>query len=787
MEKFGVNFGGGSSKKELLDTIEIQKKQLFQYQTRLRDVVRAYKSLLKEKEALEASLKVLSVSQEADKSLHNTGPVSAASVGCSSDLGDEQSSTHSEDSVGTVNSVDTTASLTNSTKGELNDEDKGLVELVAAGTASPKSEEANGSESGISVGSGEQQSNDVDKKMQLRSQLATLTNALATVTQEKSRMEASYLTDKKKMRQELEDLTQRFEEENSKYETEIKKVQEQLAEAKARIITQQHERSHEQNDHASMLRELQKLLQEERALRQDVELKLEDTRDILTSKSHAADRVDDCETQMKHLSREVDEVKSALRLAEEEKRRPDPRVQELQEEMTEAKAHYQAQLQLEIRKAAQAQEQLHQFSQMEEERVANLETRVSELSELLGTYDKSKQKDQMTIHKLKDRIIQLDMENKTLAIAGSNRVPSDITVDESNLDVNILRDKMEKLKRLLVLAIRKSQEPLDIGKLCEVDLSGTPETSDGEKASIFYYQQELKQLKEEFERYKVRAQVVLKNKNAKDGSTTKELESMHEQLAELKEKYITLRLACDEMETNHKCDTETKKLEIAQLQAAHKKELEKIEGQCHERVIKLEEEMHKHRDRALAVLAEKDRETETLRSGSSGLSSDRNYVENKGWSDGEGSRNENHFQEDFCQDILKQTAKFSGPNEPTFLHYAEQLARKELEVTTLRKQKHQVETLVHALEDSLLMEKERHKDDVEVLQDEIQKHLRDKKREGANLEYVKNVIYRFLTLQDALGRQQTLTAILTVLHFSPQEKHNVKKQQSSSWWSSGKR
>ncbi|XP_072418834.1 GRIP and coiled-coil domain-containing protein 1 [Chiloscyllium punctatum] len=777
MEKFGVNFGG-PSKKELLDTIEAQKKQLFQYQTRLRDVVRAYKSLLKEKEALEASLKVLSVSQEVDKSLQNLGP------GTACEPGDDQSSVHSEDSVGTMNSMDAAAS----TKGELNEEDKGSVEHVAGGNFSPKSEEANGSESGISVGSGEQQSHsDMDKIMQLKSQLATLTNSLATVTQEKSRMEASYLTDKKKMRQELETLTQRFEEENANYEVEINKVQEQLAEAKARIITQQHERSREQSDHASMLQELQMLLQEERALRQDVELKLEDTRDMLTTKSHAADRVDDCESQMKHLSREVDEVKCALRLAEEEKTRPDPRVKELEEEISETKARYQAQLQLEIKKAAQAQEQLHHLSQVEEERVANLESRVSELSDLLGTYDKNKQKDKMTIYKLKERIIQLDMENKTLAIAASNRAPSDLTIDESNLDINILRDKMEKLKRLLVLAIQKSQEPLDVEKLCEVNMAEIPETSDGEKASAFYYQQELKQLKEEFERYKMRAQVVLKNKNAKDGSTTKELESLREQLAELKEKYITQRLAFDEMETKHKAEIEAKNLDISQLQATHKKEIEKLESQCHERVIKLEEEMHKHRDRALAVLAEKDRDTETLRSGFSGLPNHRTYIESRFWSDGEGPENTDHLQEDFCQDILKQTANISGSNETTFLHYAEQLARKELEVTTLRKQKHQMEAMVHELKDSLLLEKERHKEVEEVLQDEIQKHLRDKKREGANLEYVKNVTYRFLTMPDTLGRQQTLTAILTVLHFSPQEKQNVMKQQASSWWGSGKR
>ncbi|XP_009869888.1 PREDICTED: GRIP and coiled-coil domain-containing protein 1-like, partial [Apaloderma vittatum] len=161
MEKFGMNFGGGPSKKDLLETIESQKKQLLQYQVRLKDVVRAYKSLLKEKEALEASLKVLSVSHEADR-----------------------------------------------------------------------------------------------RVLQLKTQLATLTSALSTVTQEKSRMEASYQADKKKMKQDLDDAIKKAEEDTEKLETELKCVQEQLAETKARLITQQHDRAQEQSDHAVMLREL---------------------------------------------------------------------------------------------------------------------------------------------------------------------------------------------------------------------------------------------------------------------------------------------------------------------------------------------------------------------------------------------------------------------------------------------------------------------------------------------------------------------------------------------------
>ena len=47
------------SRRELLDTIAEQKDQISRYEARLRDVVRAYKGLVKEKEALETSIKIL--------------------------------------------------------------------------------------------------------------------------------------------------------------------------------------------------------------------------------------------------------------------------------------------------------------------------------------------------------------------------------------------------------------------------------------------------------------------------------------------------------------------------------------------------------------------------------------------------------------------------------------------------------------------------------------------------------------------------------------------------------
>lgn len=336
-----MNFGSGPSKKELLETIESQKKQLLQYQARLKDVVRAYKSLLKEKEALEASVKVLSVSHEADLGLAG-GPAPALLL---PDAVDDRCSTHSEDSTGTATSLETTASLT-SIKGEFGAEE-------ARGPAPPKSEEASGSESGVSSSSGDGPPGpaDGDKRLQqLKTQLATLTSSLATVTQEKSRMEASYLADKKKMKQDLEDAGRKAEEERGRLEGELKGLQEQIAETKARLITQQHDRAQEQSDHALMLRELQKLLQEERTQRQDLELRLEETREALADRTYAADQMQGFELQTKQLNQEVEELKGELQALRDKKNQPDPRLQELQEEAMCLKSHFQAQLQQEMRK-----------------------------------------------------------------------------------------------------------------------------------------------------------------------------------------------------------------------------------------------------------------------------------------------------------------------------------------------------------------------------------------------------------------------------------------------------
>lgn len=324
----------------MLECIEDQKKQLTQYQTRFKDIVQAYKSLLKEKEALEASLKALTVSAQCSTRTEHA---------------EDHGSLHGENSLDAAESGAESAGTISSTQNDVADEDQvGHGEGNSVPPQSEKSELENGTISS-STANVEQTvvstSAEPDRRVnQLKSQLSTLTSSLATVTQEKSRMEASFQADKRKMKQELEEAWEKLEEGHKQHQLELQALQEQLAESRARVIMQQHQHDQEQHDHGHMLRELQKLLQEERSLRQDAELKLEDTRKMFAETMQSKDRVLDYEEHLKQVTQECESLRNSLQALEAEKSKPEQRLVELQQEIGDLKTLFNRQLQQEIRK-----------------------------------------------------------------------------------------------------------------------------------------------------------------------------------------------------------------------------------------------------------------------------------------------------------------------------------------------------------------------------------------------------------------------------------------------------
>ncbi|XP_054623451.1 GRIP and coiled-coil domain-containing protein 1 [Dunckerocampus dactyliophorus] len=749
MEKFGMSFGGGPSRKELLEAVECQKKQLVQYQTRFKDVVCAYKSLLKEKEALEACLKVLSVSQVVDQNRERCDEAVVLQE-------------DGEDGVEvSVESAEPSEEVTEEDAGEPG----GLTRLEEKAVESDK------------MGAEQHQATpthnvEAERRiMQLKTQLSTLTSALATVTREKSRMEASFQADKRQLKQEVEELQDRLLAVTAQQEAELRALQQQLAESRARVITQQHEREQEQSDQLQQLQELQKILQQERDLRQDAELRLHEANTAALAASHATDRRSEFEVHLNQVREERDDLRRKLQAAKEEQEKEDPRLEQLQQELGKLKQHLQDQIHNETNKANQEEERARECAHDAELRVAGLEQRVSELSDLLGSCEKARQRDRQAAQTLRERIAQLDTENKTLALAASSRSAYDLSLDDSQLDVTALKEKLEKVKKLLLAAQRNSHQMLN-GK-------AESEAEPGEDAAT--YQLTLRHLKDELERYKLRALATSKSKNAKDGCHARELEEVRERLVELREKYINLRVDGDKAAATHRHQLEQHQQHMAALLHSHRQEVERNETVHHKELLSLEAKLHKQRERTMALLDEKDQELERLKAAA--LTRDP-LVQSTGSA---GKTEENSRVEEGETDSISQALWRATPTEPTLLLYAEQLARKEVEAGTLRRHKRQLEEDIHQLHGKLLANAERHDNETHELRAQMDKLIRDHKREGSNMEYLKNVIFKFLTLQDASGRQQTLNAILSILHFSPQEKHAVLRQQGGSWWSANKR
>lgn len=96
----------------------------------------------------------------------------------------------------------------------------------------------------------------------------------------------------------------------------------------------------------------------------------------------------------------------------------------------------------------------------------------------------------------------------------------------------------------------------------------------------------------------------------------------------------------------------------------------------------------------------------------------------------------------------------------------------------IRRQKNELEASLRDAE----LRGEKLIDQTNVLKEEIRKLERDRSRESANLEYLKNIVLRFMMSTSYSVKQQMITAIATVLEFSPKELSQVRKVQSASWW-----
>lgn len=115
-------------------------------------------------------------------------------------------------------------------------------------------------------------------------------------------------------------------------------------------------------------------------------------------------------------------------------------------------------MQHEQKKLDESERKFQQSSHQSEERVASLETKLSDISKVVGEYEKLKCQDQLSIQKLKERVMQLDLENT--ALSQSAQQQSELHQDSQ--DPTVLADKILHFKDLLKSANKQSSHPVKL-------------------------------------------------------------------------------------------------------------------------------------------------------------------------------------------------------------------------------------------------------------------------------------------------------------------------------------
>ncbi|KAK3912433.1 GRIP and coiled-coil domain-containing protein 1 [Frankliniella fusca] len=733
------------SKSELLRHVEEQRVKLSRYESRLRDVVTAYKGLSKEKEALEASLIALTAS----KSQANSSKAS-----------------NSQENVEktTVIQDDSQKSLTNNPEEE----------------AKTVDEPTDGDESSVE---------------QLRLQLATLTNALSTLSAEKSKMEAGFQADKKKLRQEKEDKEKVIQDLQSQMADLEKQHHSELEAVKSKLIVERHEREREHTDHGAMIMELQKLTTEERNAKENLEATIAE----LKSRLSVADL---SEKRLRDAYNEIESMKAKLRRSEATAQETSPLLLQLQAEMSQLKQQHTVAIQEEQRRAKDAEDRARHLAAVHEERVANLESHLAELSETVGSYDRLRQQDQQAIHKLKNHIAQLSINTST--VSNTEKDESAIELDSSSNVNNILLE-MTKLKEKLIESNCVSEKPIDVE-----DTIFNLFMDFGNRQTELHAacREEREKLLQELEQAKSsKVLTSLYHSRPREEPAT---EALRIQIRSLQERVRMLntqleQVECAEQEWKAQANRFQQQIEIEKN--SWREKVQNLESELRARAIQTEQQLTLQRERSLALLEDKEQEIRTLKSsfqmflplGKNNESSSNAPSTTEEISECHANTAEDVDQSRSTSDqtvsgilpgILLGTLQTEngmtsvGPGDsPHILHYAHELARREVDISTLRKTRNKLENTLRDMTKMLAAERERHSEETLRLRESVARLERCQSREGANLEYLKNVVLSFLETSSPNSKQHMLNAIGAVLKFSEDELDRVRRHSSNSWWS----
>ncbi|KOX69782.1 GRIP and coiled-coil domain-containing protein 1 [Melipona quadrifasciata] len=565
---------------------------------------------------------------------------------------------------------------------------------------------------------------DMETVEKLKNRLDTLMNSLATLSAEKSKMEANFQQDKKQLRSERDEC-----------EKVIKDLKEKLKKAQN---TNYSEIEH-MKQISFVFRELQKLLHDERRNKEQLEIQV---------KSQFAHK-----TQCKILEAELEITRNKLKQAEEAAKETPPILLSLQSEMALMKKQHLNAIHEEQKRAAAAEQQARALAMTHEARVAGLEARLAELSEIVGGYDRLRQQDQQAIQKLKEQLVGLqDSEYDYIML---NNEPEEIISKIKSLYTKLLdfdnkKSESAHVKSLLhSLDLYDKQEVIDYKEKYEILLQ---EFED--------YKQQMKYSNVGNISYNIQSQNIASSLHDKNHKAQLHLLKAHNNNLEERIRVLNNEIVTKERELQLKLDSsqeEREKLKHLLLQK---------DNEFRNKISTLEQQLLRQRERSMALIEEKDKEILALKTSFHALVPKKENI-------AECKSNTSKYGNG-AEPITDLVTGLLTSDSPPILHYSQELARKEVQVSASRKKVLELEATLREKQREIVHIKEKQKEDSKILQAQIERLEACKSREGANLEYLKNVFINYLTTNDASSKRHMLNAISTVLRFTPEELNKVK-------------
>ncbi|XP_059475292.1 GRIP and coiled-coil domain-containing protein 1 [Neocloeon triangulifer] len=368
----------------------------------------------------------------------------------------------------------------------------------------------------------------------------------------------------------------------------------------------------------------------------------------------------------------------------------------------------------------QEQENLHVLIQQKqdhyEERVASLEAKLTELSVVVGEYDRHRNMDQKAIQRLKDQISELE-----------NRAQASVP----NLDI----EKQDKCK--IKDDSEQTEDSAEIHASCREQYEAA--------------MRELEHMKQ--------MQTFQSLRGNRPDESNAEMEKLRSQNRNLQERVNNLTKKLNNSENEIHALRQSKKQIAEREREKYSTELSAIRKHQDGQITELEDQIRQLRERSLKILEEKDVEISKLRNALKNLSPTSVLA--------------GELNQTVDTELLAEAS--GGDGAPPLFHFSQENARNTVEATMLRKQNFKLESEVRDLSRKLASMEVSRNDEFRCLQSEIERLSLGKSREGANLEYLKNVVLRYLTCVDDSSKRHMLSAICTVLRFSKEETRTVNR------------